>query len=144
MESVNLSQTKRPWHLWLISILSILWYLSGTYTILMAQAGKLPKLSVEEAAYYSSQPIWFVILTDISLLSALIASIALIIKSRFAFRFFSLSLSTIFITNIYDLAAGTSRALANTGAMIVTILIVTIAILLLMYTWLMKKRSILT
>ena len=109
----------------------------------MAQAGKLPGLSAEETAYYSAQPIWFIILTDISLFSALIASVALILKSRLAFWLFGLSLTTIFITNIYDLAIGTSRALANTGAMIATIIIVVIAILLPIYTWLMKKRSLL-
>ena len=137
-ESLNSFQTKRPWHLWIISILSIIWYLSGACTIVMAQAGKLPGLSAEETAYYSAQPIWFIILTDISLFSALIASVALILKSRLAFWLFGLSLTT-----IYDLAIGTSRALANTGAMIATIIIVVIAILLPVYTWLMKKRSLL-
>ena len=136
-------EAKRPWHLWLISILAILWYLSGTFTILMAQAGKLPNLSVDEAAYYSAQPIWFVILTDISLFSALTASLALLFKSRFAVWLFSLSLTTICITNIYDLAAGTSRAYANSAAMAVTIIIVVIAILLLFYSWTMKKSRVL-
>lgn len=109
----------------------------------MAQAGTLPNLSVEEAAYYSVQSIWFVILTDISLFSASIASIALLLKSHFAFWLFGLSLTTIIITNAYDLAMGTSRALANKGAMIVTLIIFVIAVLLLYYSWAMKKRSVL-
>jgi hypothetical protein len=57
---------------------------------------------------------------------------------------FGLSLVAIFVTNAYDLAAGTSRTLASRGAPIVTVIIVVIAILQFAYASSMKKRAVLT
>jgi hypothetical protein len=134
---------KTPWHVWVVAILTLLWNGSGAYTILMAQAGRLPNLSADEAAYYASQPTWFVIVTDIALLSAVAAGFALLFRSRMAVSWFAISLAAIVVTNVYDLAAGTSRVYANQGAMIVTCIIVVIAILQLFYAWSMRKRGVL-
>ena len=49
----------------------------------------------------------------------------------------------ILFNNAYELMTGTSRALANQGALIVTILIVVIAALQLLYANAMKKRGVL-
>ena len=134
-------KSKRPWHLWLVGILSFLWYLSGTYAFLMAQTGRLTDISADEAAYYSAQPIWLAVLTDISLFSALIASMALLLKYRLAFTLYSLSLTTILLTNMYDLIAGTSRMLSNTGSIILTPITVVIAVFLLFYSRSILKRG---
>ena len=110
----------------------------------MAQAGRLADLKPEEAAYYATQPIWFVVATDISLPAAIAAAIALLLRSRTAVWLFALSLVSILVTNVYDLAAGTSRTLANQTAAIVTVGIVAIAILELAYVRAMRKRGVLT
>jgi hypothetical protein len=92
-----MSTGKAPWHLWFIGILALLWNASGAYTILMAQAGKLTGLSLEEAAYYAAQPQWFVVVTEIALFGAIAAAIALLMRSRFAVHLFALSLACIVI-----------------------------------------------
>ena len=48
----------RPWLLWTVAILTLLWNGSGAVTILLAQAGKLAGISADEAAYYAAQPLW--------------------------------------------------------------------------------------
>jgi hypothetical protein len=53
-------------------------------------------------------------------------------------------LALVLVNNVYDLTAGTSRMLANQGALIVTIIIAVIAVLQLVYANAMKKRSVLT
>lgn len=128
------NKSMRPWHTWTVAIAGLLWYLSGAITIFMAQAGSLPNLSPDEAAYYAGQSVWFILLTDISLVSAIMGSSILLFKPRVAFIFFSVSLTTIIITNTYDLLAGTSRALANTGALVATCIIVAIAIFMVLYS----------
>jgi ABC-type sugar transport system permease subunit len=55
-----------------------------------------------------------------------------------------LSLAAVLVSDIYDLAAGTSRAFANNMAMIVTGLIALIALLQLLYAQAMKKREVLS
>lgn len=132
-----------PWHLRVVAIVALLWNAAGAYTIMMAQAGRLPDLEPGEVAYYAAQPMWFVVATDIALAGAVAAAIALLLRSRLAVSLFAISLVAIVITNAYDLLAGASRALVSRGALIVTIVIVLIAIVELAYAWSMKRRAIL-
>lgn len=134
---------KTPWHLWVVGILTLLWNGSGAATIMLAQGGRMPNLSPDEAAYYAAQPTWFVIATDIALVSAIAAGVALLRRSRTAVWFFGLSLALILFNNAYELVAGTSRMLVTRGALIVTIVIAVIAILQLVYAAAMKTRGIL-
>jgi hypothetical protein len=138
-----MSERRRPWHLWTVAILALLWNASGAITIMLAQAGRLPVINPEEAAYYAAQPIWFVVSTDIALLAAIAAAVALLLRKRAAVWLFALSLIAIFINNTYDLAAGTSRTLVNRVAAITTGVIVVIAILELVYARAMKARAVL-
>lgn len=144
MSAIAISGRKTPWHLWTVGILTLLWDGSGAYTILLAQAGRLPGISADEAAYYAAQPLWLVVVTDIALFGAIAAGLALLLRSRVAVWLFAISLAAIFVADVYDLAAGTSRALANTGAMIVTALIAVLAVLQLVYALAMRKRGVLT
>ena len=132
-----------PWHLWAVGIVALLWNASGAYTIMMAQAGKLADVSLEEAAYYALQPGWLVVITDIALVSAIVAAIALLLRKRAAVWLFAVSLAAIVMTNAYELAAGTSRVLVNRGALVVTTIIVLLAVLQLAYSSAMKKRAVL-
>jgi len=141
--AIATKKRKAPWHLWVVGVIALLWYVSGAYTIAMAQAGRLPDLSADETAYYAAQPLWFVLLTDVALFSAVAGAVALLLRYRAAVWLFAISLAAIVITNTYDLVAGSSRALANNGAMIVTALIAVIAVLVLVYARAMKKSGVL-
>ena len=111
--------------------------------MLMAQAGKLPDVGPEEAAYYAAQPLWSVVATDIALLTPIAAAIALLLRSRSAVWLFAVSLAAVVLTNVYELAAGTSLALVDRGWIVVTSIIVVLATLQLAYSLAMKSRAIL-
>jgi hypothetical protein len=143
MSTISMSDRKAPWHLWVVAILTLLWNGSGAVTITMAQAGSLPNISAEEAAYYAAQPLWFVILTSIATLAPVAAGVALLLRSQVAVLLFTVSLALILASNIYELAVGVSRALVNPGAMVVTIIIAALAILQLVYSRAMKTRGVL-
>jgi hypothetical protein len=133
----------RPWHLWTVAILTLLWNGSGAVTILLAQTGGLSGISPDEAAYYAAQPFWLVFSTNIATLAPVAAGIALLMRSRVAVWLFGISLALIVANNVYELAVGVSRALANSGALIVTCIIVVIAVLQLVYANAMKTRGVL-
>jgi hypothetical protein len=141
--TVSTSERGTPWHLWAVAIVTLLWNGSGAVTIMLAQAGRLPNLTPDEAAWYAAQPFWFVIATDIATLAPVAAGVTLLLRSRLAVWFFAVSLALIFFNNVYELVTGTSRALVNQGALIVTSIIVVIAILQLVYSNAMKKRGVL-
>jgi len=144
MTAIDAPKRKSPWHLWVVAGLTLLWNGSGAITILMAQMGRLPNISADEAAYYAAQPLWLVISTDIATVAPFAAGVMLVLHSRLAVWFFAVSLALILVNNVYELVAGTSRALVNQGAMIVTAIIVVIAILQLVYSNAMKKRGVLS
>jgi hypothetical protein len=110
---------------------------------MLAQAGRLPDISAAEAAYYAAQPLWFVIVTDIALLGAIAAAIALLFRSRAAVWLFAISLAAIAITNAYDFGTGMSSSFMNTGALVVTCIVVVLAILELVYVRAMARRGVL-
>jgi len=143
MTTIDAIERKTPWHLWAVAILTLLWNGSGAVTIAMAQAGRLPNISAEEAAYYAAQPLWLVISTSIATLAPVAAGIALLLRSQVAGLLFMVSLDLILLNNIYELAVGVSRALVNPGAMVVTIIIAVIAVLQFVYSRAMKKRGVL-
>ena len=132
-----------PWHLWMVAILTLLWNGSGAVTIAMAQMGRRLDMDANEIAYYAHQPFWFVLTTDLALLSALAAAVALMLRSRVAAWLFALSLCAIVANNLYDVAAKTSLALADSGWRNLTIVIVIVAILQFAYAWTMTRRAVL-
>lgn len=144
MAVVLTPERKAPWHLSVVAVVALLWNASGAYTILMAQAGRLYDLEPDEAVYYAAQAAWFVVLTDVALVAAIAASLALLWRKSMAVWLFTLSLGAIFLTNGYEVMMATSRALTSRAALIVTVIIILIAILELAYAWAMKRHSVLT
>ena len=134
---------KPPWHLWAVGIVSLLWYGSGAYVIVLAQHGMWPGMEPDETAYYAAQPGWFVTLTDIGLATSILGSIALLLRRSWALSLFAVSFVLILGNDAYDLAMGTSRAYANGAAMVVTVLIAIIAALEVIYANAMAKRGVL-
>jgi cytochrome bd-type quinol oxidase subunit 2 len=137
------NQSRTPWHLWVVAILVLLWNGSGAITIMMAQAGTLPNLTPDETAYYASQSLALVVLTDVALLTPLAAAIALMFRSKAAVWLFAVSLICIFVTDTWGILDGTSRALANTTALVVTCIIFVLAVLELIYARAMQQRGVL-
>jgi len=143
MKMADETGAKAPWHLWVARVLALLWYLAGAVTIFMAQAGTLPDIKPDEAAYYAAQPFWFKALTDVATLAAVAGSALLLMRNAKAVRAFGLSLAAIVATQAYDYAMGTSRSFANTGALVVNCIILAIAVLVLLYAQAMRRKGVL-
>lgn len=137
------TKVRTPWHLWAVGILSLLWYAAGAYTIQMAQLGRLPHLSADEIAYYAAKPVWLVAITAISTYGSALGSAFLLLRSRAAVWLFAIALAFILLNNGIELANGTSRAFANNGATIATVVIVLIAFAILLYARAMSRRQVL-
>ena len=142
MSTVVTPGRKAPWHLWAVGVVALLWNAAGAATIWMAQAGTLPDLDPGEAEYYAAQPAWFVAVTDVALVAAIVAALALLARKRLAVPMFALSLAAIVVTNSYDLAAGTSRVFGNRAALLVTAIIVILAVLQFAYSRALHRRAV--
>ena len=134
---------KAPWHLWVVGTLSLLWNTSGAYTIMSAQSGAIMDMDPPEVAYYAAQAPWFVAVTDLVLISAILAAIALLLRSRWAVHLYGLSIAGIVVTSIYDIAAGTALLLQDQGWLILSCVTTGLAIAQLAYAVVMRGRGVL-
>ena len=134
---------KAPWHLWVVGILSLLWNASGAYTIMSAQSGAVMDMDPPEVAYYAAQAPWFVAVTDLVLISAVLAAIALLLRSRWAVHLYGLSIAGIIVTSVYDIAAGTALLLQDQGWLILSCVTTGLAIAQLAYAVVMRGRGVL-
>jgi hypothetical protein len=132
-----------PWHLWVVAILTLVWNGAGAVTIVMAQMGSRLDMDPHEVAYYANQPAWFVLTTDLATFLPIAGAVALLLRSRSAAWTFALSALTVVLNNAFDVAAGTSLALADQGWRNVTMVVVVIALLQCAYAWSMKTRGVL-
>lgn len=134
---------KSPWHLYVVGIVAFLWYAMGAATIQMAQLALLPGLDAGEIAYYAAKPIWLVAATAIGTYGSVLGSVLLLMRSRVADPVFALSLFSIMVANILELADGTSRAYANDGAALVTLIVAVGGLAVWSYTYAMVRNGVL-
>ena len=77
------------------------------------------------------------------LISAILAAIALLLRSRWAVHLYVLSIAGIVVTSAYDIAAGTALLLQNQGWLILDVVTTGLAILQLAYAIAMWRRGVL-
>ena len=92
----------RPWHLWLIGILSLLWNSYGGYDYYMTQTENAEYLrpmtepygvAVEDAlAYFASYPIWLEVLWALGVWTSVAGAVLMLLRSKFAYYAFIISL----------------------------------------------------
>jgi len=138
------TRPKVPWHLWVVGVLSLLWNASGAWVIMSAQSGAPMDMDATEIAYYASQAPWFVAVTDVVLISAVLAAIALLLRSRWAAHLYGLSIAGIAVTAAYDIAQGTALLLQDQGWLILECVTVCLAIAQFAYAIAMRKRGVLS
>lgn len=133
--------TKARRHFWVIGVLALLWYTLGAFTIQLAEIGQLPGIRADEVAYYAARPLWLKISTGFATYGSLLGAILLLARRRWAMPIFTLALWVILLNNAVELWNGTSRVYANTGAAVVTCIIVAIAVFMVWYSRRMQKRG---
>lgn len=142
---------KAPWHLWVVGAVSLLWNCFGALHYTMSQlrhpaylkaVTKDMGISPEQmAAFIDSFPLWMHAFWALAVWGALIGSILLLARSRFAVWAFGLSLAGLAVTQLYQ-AMTPAPAWAEQAA-IMTLAIWIIAIGLLVYAVAMRRRGVL-
>jgi len=138
---------KTPWHLWVIGVIALVWYVLGAATIQLAQLGMLqdfiPDMKPDEIAYYAAQPAWFRVTTGIATYGSVLGAILLLMRKRPAAPVFAIAFVLILLNNVSELSNGTSRVYANNAAAAVTGVIAVIALFMAWYSRTMHKRGVL-
>jgi hypothetical protein len=146
--SAGLSR-RTPVHLWIVGILATLWNAFGCYDYVMtqtenAQYMEMVGFTAEQQAYFQSFPAWMEAFWALGVWGALLGSLLLLMRSRFAVHAYALSLLGLLVGTIYQYGMADMPDAMNTPAMMgMSAFIWIVAIALLVYAMRMRRNGVL-
>ena len=145
--------TKAPWHLWVVGAVSLLWNGIGgwdyTQTQLrnreyIASMTEPMGISVDDAvAYYNAFPLWADALWAFGVWGSVAGSLLLLLRSRFAFHAFALSLVGLIGGMFYQFTNPMPGFAETATPMIFTAVIFAIILALIYYSRRMTAKGVL-
>lgn len=143
----DVTTDKRPWHLWAVGIVSLLWNAMGALDYTMTQtrnAAYLSAMTPEQMDWIDSFPAWAEGAWAIGVWMSVAGSILLLFRSRMAATAFAVSLLGVLGTTLFQHGLSDAPASFRTaGAMAFSAAIWIVAILLLYYSVRMRERGVL-
>ena len=142
---------RTPVHLWFVGVLSLLWNCFGAYDYFMTRTrnmeylSSMPGLTPEQIlAYVDSFPLWAQAAWGFGVWGALLGSILLLMRNRWAVTAFAVSLAGAIISFAYQYAGPPAPAPMNEGAMaVMPIVIIAVAALLYFYAYRQRASGVL-
>lgn len=135
-----------PWHLWVIGVLSLLWNAIGAFSYVATQIqleGYVDAMTQEQLDHFTSFPTWATIAWTIGVGSAVFGSLALLLRRRFAYWLFLVSLLGMIATSVYNFVLTSGAEIMGTPNVVFSAVIVLVGILLMFYSRAMVRRRVL-
>ncbi|WP_164117683.1 hypothetical protein [Sphingorhabdus sp. Alg239-R122] len=139
---------KTPWHLWVVGIVSLLWNSIGAYDYFMTQTNNaeyLKDFTEVQLNHFAAYPAWVQGAWALGVWGALLGSILLLARSRFAVPVFAISLLGLALSTLYNfiLADVKLTEIAGPEALYFTIFIWVVAIALWLYARAQRANGVL-
>jgi hypothetical protein len=115
-------QARTPAHVWIVGVLATLWNSFGAFDYVMTQTANeayLAQFTAEERAFFDSFPTWMEAFWALGVWGALIGSLLLLVRSRYALHAFGLSIVGIVVGIGYQYLGMEAPESLTTGAMAV-------------------------
>lgn len=138
--------TRAPIHFWIVAVLAVLWNAVGAFDFLATQLQMeswMAAFSEEQLAFFYGIPVWAVITWGIATWGALFGSLAMLVRLRWAWHLFVLSLVAMLATSFQNFVLANGAEIMGTGGMIFSGVIVAIGIFLVFYSRAMLQRGVL-
>ena len=139
-----------PWHLWVVGLLSLAWNGFGAFDYIQTTTRgeaymRASGFGDEMIAYFNAMPGWMYVPWTLGVWGAVIGSLLLLARSRFAVHAFGLSLIGAVVSLIYSKFINPPPALPPELAMMewMPYVIALIAAFLLWYASAMAKKAVL-
>jgi hypothetical protein len=131
-----------PWHFWLVALVGLLWNGFGAvdYTLSHVQGEawyRTMGMTEELIAYMATYPSWMHAVWAIGVWGSAVGAVLLVLRSRWAFHAFAISL--------LGALGNLGYVLANPGPMdaVMPLVIIVICAFFIWYAWTMTKRGLL-
>jgi hypothetical protein len=136
-----------PVHLWIVGIVSLLWNSMGAFDYLATKLRLefyMSQFTEAQLEYFYGFPVWMTAVWALGVWGAFAGSIGLLLRKRWAFWAFAVSLGGLAISSIYNFGFSNGAEIMGTGAVIFTAVIWVAAILLLWYSKKQTDNGVLT
>jgi hypothetical protein len=139
---------KAPWHLWLVGVVAVLFNGIGVFDFVMsmaqgssymARAGMTPA----QIAHYEQMPTWMIAIWAIGVWGAMLGSLLILLRSKWAFPVFSVSLAAFLVSLIYTYMLTDGGEIMGAQLAIASAVITVLLVFFIWYSRLMTKRSVL-
>lgn len=140
--------TRMPWHLWVVGIVAVLWNSIGAYDYVMTMYGGMDYLrqaGMSEAfvAAFERMPVWMSVAWPVAVWSAVLGSVMLLARSRWAFAAFVISL-IVYLTNlVHNYGMSELGVLGGTAGLAIAATVTASLLFLIWYSRMMTRRGLL-
>ena len=138
----------RPWHLWLIGIVGVLWSLMGVLSFMLTQMhveAVMSRFPPQQRAYFESFPWWAVAFWAIGVFGGVAGCLLLLLKNRLAFHALLASAIATIVFNLGGLfLLGGLAVMRETGGLSLTVFPVIFAAFLAYYARAMSSKGVLS
>jgi len=140
-------RTGPHWSFWVIAGLAVAWNAFGAYDYVMTQTGGREyleqMLTPEQVEAYLAMPAWATGAWALAIWSSLLASLALLLRRKWAVPLFALSLVSMLVAFFYQLVLMGEVARQGVGVAIFPAVIVAIGVFLLSYALRQSRAGVL-
>ena len=146
---MNQMTVRTPWHLWVVGVVSLLWNAFGAFdfvsTITRGEA-YLREMKFDQAMidYFLAMPTWMYVPWTLGVWGAVIGSILLLLRNRFAVWAFALSLIGAVVSLVYGQLMDPPPLTPDMAMMKwMPLVIMLITVLLFVYAFNMRRKGVL-
>lgn len=142
------STAKTPWHLWTVGIVSLLWNAFGCYDYYMTHTGgdaylRAYGMTEAQIAYYHAMPSWMTAAWAIGVWGALLGSILLLLRSKWAFQVFVISFAAFVLSVVYTYGFTDGYETNGPAALIMSAVIAASCVFFIWYARFATRRGVL-
>ncbi len=153
MNIIGNTRAKTPWHLWVLGIVSLIWFAGGANDYVMTKTANAAYLGMAADSmgvsvdlildYFNGYPVWATVCWALGVWGAVAGSLLLLLRIRFAFHAFAVSLIGLAGSTIYIFMSDIPPEFATTGQLVFTVLIWASVIGMAAYANAMTKAAVL-
>jgi hypothetical protein len=140
------TRPRTPVHLWIVGGLSLLWNAMGAFDYVATQLKLdfyMSQFTPEQLEYFYGFPAWAVAGWAFGVWGAVVGSILLLLRTRWALWALVVSIVGMVVSSLYTLVLSNGMEIMDGGGMVFTIVIWVVAILLVVYAWRQTKNGVL-
>lgn len=144
---MNRESHQAPLHLWIVGVLSLLWNAMGCFDYLATKLRLdfyMSQFTDAQLEYFYGFPAWMSIFWALGVWGALLGSLALLFRSRWAVTLFAVSLLGMIVSTTHTVFLTDGLEIMGDGGAAFSAVIFVIGVLLLVYARRMRARGVLT